>query len=118
MLPQIVMVGDSARTGADDPFTSHLAGDVSAANLAVSMMHVLELVQAHGPLVGSELNRRYRDEFNKTEWVSWDSPRKRAGELADRGLLVRRPPRIGDGVTPETEYELTLVGLEALEMSR
>ena len=118
MVPQIVMAGDKARTREDDLLTSHMAGDVSALKLAVSMQHILELVDTFGPLVGSELNRLYRELVDTDDLVAWDSPRKRAGELAERGLLAKRPPRIGDGVTPETEYELTLVGLEALEMSK
>lgn len=87
--PQIVVNGDTARTRRTDPLTSHLAGDRSQETISQVKAIVLELVAYHGPLSGSQLNDLFVLWTDPYEWhVHFDSPRKRAGELADEGLLV------------------------------
>ena len=117
--PQIVMNGDTARARESDPATSHAAADSSSRRLVASMVNVLSLIRVRGPMVGSELNADYAERVRVGDWerIATDSPRKRAGDLAKRGLLARRPARIGLNADPETEFELTLRGLEALEMA-
>ncbi|WP_193510443.1 hypothetical protein [Cryobacterium sp. BB736] len=118
--PQIVLNNDTARTRETDPVTSHIAADLSALTLNESRRNVLELIKTHGASTGSEVNHNYHDRIVAGDWppIHWDSPRRRAGELADAGFLARRGMRMGLYTSPETEYELTFQGLAALEVSK
>ena len=114
-----ILPDDTARVRLTDKLTSHMAGDSSARRLVESARNILTLVRDNGPMVGSEINAQYAVKIRTADWkrIHQDSPRKRAGDLARRNLLAERPPRIGLTDDPETEYELTLAGLEALELS-
>ena len=116
-MPQIVMVGDTARTRKSDPLTSHLAGDVSAHGLRDAKQRVLQLVSVHAPVTGSELNDLYRLTADRVGWprLGLDSPRKRAGELARDGFLqvVGTQTAAGNN-SPESAYGLTDAGRKAL----
>ena len=115
--PQIVMVGDTARTRKTDPLTSHLAGDVSAHGLRDAKQRVLQLVSVHAPVTGSELNDLYRLTADRLGWprLGSDSPRKRAGELARDGFLevVGTQTAAGNNL-PESAYGIAGKGREAL----
>lgn len=113
-LPQIVMNGDSPRARRSDKATSHIAADASASTMKDTKRHVLELINMYGPMVGSEINRRYAGAAPTLGWrrVAWDTPRKRAGELADDGFLDGSETRPADGNNlPESVYRLTERGV-------
>jgi len=108
---------DTARTRRTDPITSHIAGDLSSANLHRTRLAVLQLVRQEGELIGSELNDLYLLRSGRHGWrqVAWDTPRKRAGELFDEGFLasdVCRPAF--DKGHPERVYTITAAGLALL----
>lgn len=116
-LPEIVMADDSARTRKSDPITSHVAGDNSQRNLHESKRRVLELVKVHAPVTGRELNDLYSLAASRLNWkrIHFDSPRRRAGELAKDGYLEVVGTQIADGNnSPEAAYGLTELGREAL----
>lgn len=105
--PQIVMV-DAPRVRRDDPETSHRAGDRSADSIPAVKAAVISLVAEHGALTGSEINTLYAENRVDHDWpvVHWDTPRKRAGELAEDRLL-----NILNADHPRgTESEYTLLG--------
>ena len=116
-MPQIVMLGDTARTRKTDPHTSHLAGDVSAHGLRDAKTRVMQLVTMHAPVTGSELNDLYRLTADRLGWprLGLDSPRKRAGELARDGFLevVGTQTAAGNNL-PESAYGITDKGRTAL----
>lgn len=110
--PQIVMNGDKARAGRNDPETSHRAADRSQKNLHETREAVLKLVAIHEPVTGSGINEQYSVLAGRPGYpdVHPDSPRKRAGELAEDGLLtVTRDKRGTEGV-----YRLTDAGRKAV----
>ncbi len=116
-LPDIVMADDSARTRKTDPITSHVAGDNSQRNLHESKRRVLELVKVHAPVTGRELNDLYSLAASRLNWkrIHFDSPRRRAGELAKDGYLEVVGTQIADGNnSPEAAYGLTELGREVL----
>ena len=116
-VPQIVMLGDTARTRKSDPHTSHLAGDVSAHGLRDAKTRVMQLVTMHAPVTGSELNDLYRLTADRLGWprLGLDSPRKRAGELARDGFLEVVGTQIAAGNNlPESAYGITDKGRTAI----
>lgn len=115
--PQIIMVGDSPRVRRSNPVTSHIAADASAVHLHETKRRVLQIVNTHGSLVGSEINEQYQLMAARMNWrrVAWDTPRKRAGELAEDGFLDGSETRTAEGNNlPESLYRLTEMGREAL----
>jgi hypothetical protein len=119
--PPLFADGDFARTRKSDPRTSHIAGDVSQRSLKQTKVAVLELVLQEGELVGSEINDLYRLRASRHGWrqIAFDTPRKRAGELADDGFLevVDERPAAGNHL-PESVYAVTAKGRDALEATR
>ncbi|MET4780842.1 hypothetical protein [Glaciihabitans sp. UYNi722] len=103
---QIAMAGDTARTGRDDPWSSHLAGDRSQATIRAVRDAVLILVRQELIVTGSELNDLYRVRAEQNGWpaVHYESPRKRAGELAKDGLLSVLNAEVPRG----TQHEYTI----------
>ena len=81
---------DTPRARVTDPVTSHMAADRSAASKHAVREAVVTLVRQEGTLTGSEINRLYNLRADRYGWplVHFDSPRKRAGELAADGLLT------------------------------
>lgn len=114
-VPQI-LPDDSARARRSDPVQSHMAADRSAKALPLVRQRVLRLVAFHGPRVsGNTLNELYVQKSLSTGWdvVHFDSPRKRAGDLARIGLL--KAERNIDGRTlSEAVYTITDKGMEAI----
>jgi hypothetical protein len=111
--PAIIPDGDTARTRRTDPQTSHDAADRSQATLHATRAAVLRLVSIHGSLTGSQLNEQYSLLATRNDWpkVHFDSPRRRAGELAKDGLLdVSDVPR-----GTERAYTLTDAGRKAVQ---
>lgn len=96
--PQIVIDGDKARTRRSDPAESHAAADRSQHTISALRLAVLALVREEPISVGSALNEMYRARYERRGWpkCAWDSPRKRAGELADDGLLLIAGSRDGE----------------------
>lgn len=120
-VPAILPDGDRARTRKSDPSTSHLAADVSQRHLHETKLHVLKVVSAHGPLVGSEINDLYVFMASRLGWrrVAWDSPRKRAGELAADGYLVVAGTRPVEGTSlEESIYELSPKGARVVTLGK
>lgn len=115
--PQIITEGDSPRVRTSDPLTSHFAADVSSRHLHETKLRVLQLIDMHESLVGSEVNEQYRLMAARMNWrrVAWDTPRKRAGELAEDGFLDGSETRTAQGNNlPEALYCLTDKGREAI----
>lgn len=86
----MITAGDSPRARHTDPAYSHAAADRTQPDIKRVRRAVLLLVSETGHLTGVELNNRYGLAWGPRGWPSaqWDSPRKRAGELRDSGLLV------------------------------
>lgn len=110
----LMLWDDSARTRLTDPVTSHKAADQSAHGLSELRLHVLELVRQEGQAIGSELNDLYSLRAARNDWprAAWDSPRKRAGELAADGYLEVIGFRTGSSNTQERIFKLSLKGTE------
>jgi len=82
---------DSPRAGRLDSLSSHVGADVSARNRQRVLDAVYILITQEGPLDGSDLNDLYRRRARRNGWptgIHFDSPRKRAGELAAAGRVV------------------------------
>ncbi len=112
-----LLAGSGPRARATDKLTSHIAADASQLHLHEAKHRILELVAVHQPIVGTELNELYRLASARMNWrrLAFDSPRKRAGELAVDGFLDDSETRIADGnYLPESVYRITAKGLEAL----
>lgn len=116
-MPPALWDEDIPRTRRSDPDTSHIAADVSQLGLKEAKLRVLELVARHQPVAGSHLNDLYRLEGSRLDWkpLAYDSPRKRAGELADDGFLdvVERSTSDGNHL-PEAIYGITEKGRSVL----
>lgn len=110
LTPPAIFPDDSPRARRDDKLNSHLAADRSAYALKRVQNRVLELVFETGTTVGSELNDLYRDEAKKRGWkaVQFETPRKRAEELAKDGFLTAFES------SPETVYVMNLAGMARL----
>jgi hypothetical protein len=110
---------DEPRARATDPVQSHRAADRSARSRDAVFGEVLRLVHAHGPMTGVELNDLYRGHHpgpGDPLRVAYDSPRKRAAELADRGLLSRVGEGDSAGHADVYLYLLTPEGLASLSV--
>ena len=115
--PQIIMDGDTARTRKSDPPTSHTAGDNSQRNLHESKVRILTLVTMHAPVTGRELNDLYMVAAARMNWkrIHFDSPRRRAGELAKDGYLEVVGTQVAEGNnSPEAAYGITDLGRQAI----
>jgi hypothetical protein len=117
----MVLDGDSPRTRESDPVSSHIAADVSQRRLHETKSHVLQLIAENGRLVGTELNDLYLLAAARRGWrqVAFDSPRKRAGELAADGLLEVDGYGTSDGNhLPEAIYTLSVRGAALINEER
>lgn len=115
--PQIIMLGDSTRARKSDPVTSHIAADVSSKHLHETKRRVLQIIDTHGSLVGSEVNDLYAITAARLNWrrVAFDTPRKRSQELLADGFLEVTSVRTAEGNNlPERAMGLTDAGREAL----
>ena len=119
--PQIVAAGDAPRARKSDPNTSQRAADTSAATLRQTKYRVLRVIEVHPDRPGSEINDLYRFMGARLNWsrVAWDTPRKRAGELADDGYLevVGERPAVGNN-QPESIYRLSEKGARVLRLGK
>ena len=102
-----------------DPQTSHDAAEAVVANLTELRLAVLELVWLYGPSSSSRINRLYAAHRHTRGWphAAPDSPRKRAGWLADPARLLlevsgRAPGPNGVG---ESVYKITEKGRTYLQ---
>lgn len=107
---------DSPRARKTDPVQSHMAADRSYSTLHATKRAVLLLVLQEGELAGSQINDLYRGHRERYGWgpVAYDTPRKRAGELADDGFLSARYQTSEGNHLPEAVYSVTDKGREAL----
>ncbi len=89
----IVLDGDTARARLTDPLSSHVAAEKSAETRGQVHEAIVVQIREHGPMNGRELNDRYETFRRAHGWpvVSYDSPRKRAGELVGSRLVVVNP---------------------------
>ena len=113
---------DAPRARASDPVTSHLAADKSARGLSKLRVAVLRVVSyfPHEGATGSLINAAYRNEHNRDDskfpQAHPDSPRKRAGELADDGYLDVIGHKVGEFGSPEAVYRISPEGRRLLEL--
>lgn len=116
----IVTAGDTARARRTDPETSHAAADKSAKGLSRLRVAVLRLIGGfEDGLTGSAINGIYQ--ARNTVWGDVypkchpDSPRKRAGELAEDGFLDVVEHRAGMFGSQESVYKVSPDGRRFLE---
>lgn len=112
---------DSPRAGLRHPVQSHMAADRSQPGLKDAKRRVLRLVANFGPQVpGTVLNEVYPEYARKNGWkrLAYDSPRKRAGELAVEKFLTRDLRDSAGNHRPEGLYSLTPKGIAALAAER
>ena len=109
--------GSGPRVGRDAPIQSHMAADRSQRTMHATKRAVLELVLQEGELAGSELNHLYLVRASHHGWgkVAPDTPRKRAGELAQVGFLSIRTQTSAGNHLPEAVYSITAKGREVLQ---
>lgn len=121
-LPQIAMTGDHPRARRGDKLTSHAAADASSRHIHETKLRVLHLVNAHVSLTGSQINDLYHANVTKFGWkpLHFDTPRKRAGELAELDFLLNAEEQqkaVGNHL-PETIYRLTEAGRQVIHAGR
>lgn len=107
---------DAPRARKSDRAQSHLAADRSQRTMHATKRAVLLLVLQEVELPGNEINDLYRDRRDRYDWgpVAYDTPRKRAGELAEDGYLSARFQTSEGNHLPEAVYSITDKGREAL----
>lgn len=112
-----LFTGSGPRVGRDAPIQSHMAADRSQRTMHATKRAVLELVQQNGEMSGSDLNDLYQLRAALQGWgkVSFDTPRKRAGELADAGFLKFRTQTSEGNHLDEKVYSITAKGRAVLE---
>ncbi|GAA3730525.1 hypothetical protein GCM10022239_03870 [Leifsonia bigeumensis] len=111
------VAGSGPRARKTDKVTSHIAADASQVHMKETKRNVLRIVSEHGSLVGSEINEQYLAYAMRKGWrrPAYDTPRKRAGELALDGFLDDSETRIAEGNNlPESVYRLTAKGEAAV----
>lgn len=91
--PQIVMVGDSARTRRSDPVTSHEAADSTTNSIHFSQVYVYDTLRWHGPFADHELVEFHEDEaahapYNVPQKYSASRLRSARAELVEQGRVV------------------------------
>ncbi len=82
--------GPGAMTRKTDNVMSHHAADRAAVSRHLVLEKVLYLIQSAGPLTGSEINDAYerlQRHDPSLPRVAYETPRKRAGELAKAQLI-------------------------------
>jgi len=103
-----------------DPVTSQAAARDTAVRVRAVREGVLELVLGAGRISASQINAQYERLRESRGWAraAHDTPRKRAGELADphRGLLYLAvvDTAIGENGRAESVYALTGRGRQHL----
>lgn len=97
---------DTPRARRSDPITSQRAADKSAETRSQVESAVMAIVRLKKIVGGKEINRLYESLRAAGGWpqVAWDSPRKRAGDLARAGLLEIVNPGSPRGT--EQEYRV------------
>jgi hypothetical protein len=117
--PLIHLAGDKPRARLTDPPQSHQAADASSYRRKRVLLAVLEIIATDGEMTGSEVNDDYRSwsvvarpEFPRCHP---DTPRKRAGEAAEDGLLDVVSHKKGVYGVPEAVYRISPEGRRLLE---
>lgn len=116
-MPPMIYGNDSPRAGKDHPVQSQMAADRSQPGLNEARRRILRLVAEFGPQIpGTRLNEEYPGYAARNGWkrLAYDSPRKRAGELAADGLLRKDLRDAAGNHRPEGLYTLTDKGIAAL----
>jgi len=114
ILPEpMLLAGDTPRARSTDHTTSHRAADRSQKTLPRVRMAVLDILRLRGPLTGNELNDAFHNGTKNYGKAHWDSPRKRAGEMAEDGLLTADRSNGSEAV-----YDLSEAGLAFVAMIR
>jgi len=113
-MPPMLWDDDTARAHLKDPVQSHMAADRSQATKKDVARRVLEIVAGSWrEMDGNEINAAYAVQYPGT--AHFDSPRKRAGELASDGLLfARRVDDFGRDVKA-ARYSITAAGRKELD---
>ena len=73
-----------------DPITSDMAANGQEWKLRGAHVAVFALFKEHGGMTDTELNKVYRKVWEQREYpeLSYDTPRRRRSDLADRDYLV------------------------------
>jgi len=116
----MVLDNDSPRARLTDRVQSHMAADRSQKTVKPTKLAVLRLILQEGELSGSAINELYQARRDQYGWgkVAFDTPRKRAGELAAEGYLAARYETSDGNHLPEAFYSLRVQGFLALEDAR
>lgn len=117
-VPNVLAIdGQKARTRLTDRLTSHLAGDKSEVDMTDVEVAVLKIVHENPKSVGTEINLIYAEERDARGWPfkAPDSPRKRAGELLEAGLVSADGAHRGVYGSLETELVITDAGRRTLD---
>lgn len=106
--------GDGPGARHYDPLSSHVAADMADMSKPDVKAAVLELVRQYGALTGQELNELYKAKWEANGWpkASFESPRRRAGELQRAGRLrILNHDNWHDGRGEPAQY--TLLGVRS-----
>ena len=116
-MPMLFSDLDIPRARVTDPPTSHAAADQSQAGITPLRLAVLRIIRMNPGVIGSEVNDLYGLEVarDRAPMAAWDSPRKRAGELADMNLIDVTGIRPGLTNKGERQFTINDRGLAALE---
>lgn len=108
--------GDGPRAGRNHPVQSHMAADRSQRSMQKKKVAVLRLVLQEGELPGAQINDLYLLRSARNSWarIAFDTPRKRAAELAEDGFLLARTQTSDGNHLPEKWYTITDKGRAAL----
>lgn len=95
---------------------SHMAADRSQRTLHRTKVAVLRIVAEQGEVTGVQINELFEFNAARGRWgrVAYDTPRKRASELARDGFLAIRTEKSDGNNLPEAHYSLTAKGREAV----
>lgn len=94
-----------------DPAESHAAALAMLPKQKRSQIAILRLIAELGWIDGQELNREYRERYANTDMrLADDSPRKRAGELIEPGLVQVRSGHVAANGIPAREFKITDLG--------
>ncbi len=96
------------------PVQSHKGADRAQRTMHRTKVWVLRIVAVHGELPGSEINEVFPSFVPREDRVAFDTPRKRAGELAVDGFLAKRTEKSDGNHLDEGWYSLTEKGRRAV----
>ncbi len=106
--------GHGPLVGKTAPIQSHMAAERAVRTMHRTKVWVLRIVAKYDELPGSEINAIFRGFAPRDDWPAFDTPRKRAGELAEDGFLAKRLEKSDGNHLDEAWYSLTDKGREVI----